>query len=61
MSTVEITSVDAQGFADEQAVLCHALERVPFDPEVYRRVEERAKAITERVRPETMFSRRPAR
>jgi hypothetical protein len=50
MSTAELATVDAQELADEQAVLRHALERSPLDPEIYRRVEERAKAITERVR-----------
>jgi hypothetical protein len=35
---------------DTQAVLRHAFERVPLDPEVARRVDERAAQITERVR-----------
>jgi hypothetical protein len=53
MSTVEKTpAIDPQELADEQAVLRHALERMPLDPEVYRRVEQRAQAITERVRRE---------
>ncbi len=52
MSIVAVTTVDARELADEQTVLRHALEQVPLDPEDYRYVEERAKAITERVRQE---------
>ena len=36
--------------ADTEAVLRHAFERVPLDPEVARRVDERAARITEKVR-----------
>ena len=35
---------------DTEAVLRHAFERVPLDPEVARRVDERAARITEQVR-----------
>ena len=36
--------------ADTQAVLRHAFDRAPLDPEVARRVDERAARITEQVR-----------
>ena len=35
---------------DTEAVLRHAFERAPLDPEVARRVDERAAQITERLR-----------
>ena len=36
--------------SDTEAVLKHAFERAPLDPEVARRVDERAARITERLR-----------
>ena len=36
--------------SDIQAVLRHAFERAPLDPEVARRVDERAARITEQIR-----------
>lgn len=36
--------------ADTEAVLRHAFERAPLDPEVARRVDERAARITEQIR-----------
>jgi hypothetical protein len=36
--------------SDTEAVLRHAFERAPLDPEVARRVDERAARITEQVR-----------
>jgi hypothetical protein len=36
--------------SDTQAVLRHAFERAPLDPEVARRIDERAARITERIR-----------
>jgi hypothetical protein len=36
--------------SDTQAVLRHAFERAPLDPEVARRVDERAARITDQVR-----------
>ena len=36
--------------SDTEAVLRHAFERAPLDPEVARRVDERAARITEHVR-----------
>ena len=35
---------------DTQAVLRHAFDRTPLDPEVARRVDERAARITEQIR-----------
>lgn len=40
---------DSEHF-DTEAVLRHAFERAPLDPEVARRVDERAAQITERLR-----------
>jgi hypothetical protein len=40
----------ASEHSDTEAVLRHAFERVPLDPEVARRVDERAARITEQVR-----------
>ncbi len=51
MSTIEAKkTIGSQELADEEAVLRHALERAPLDPEVARRVEEQADAITQRIR-----------
>ena len=36
--------------ADTEAVLKHAFGQAPLDPEVARRVDERAARITERIR-----------
>jgi hypothetical protein len=36
--------------SDTEAVLRHVFERAPLDPEVARRVDERAARITEQVR-----------
>jgi hypothetical protein len=36
--------------SDTRAVLKHAFERAPLDPEVARRVDERAARITEQIR-----------
>jgi hypothetical protein len=52
MST-EITANDSlldSERADTEAVLRHAFEGIPLDPEIARRVEERAARITERIR-----------
>lgn len=51
MSTVETndTEVDPQVEADRDAVYRHAFEGQPLDPEVDRRVRERAARITEEV------------
>ena len=52
MST-QTTAADPRAdseLSDTQAVLRHAFERVPLDPDVARRVDERAARITEQVR-----------
>ncbi len=36
--------------SDTKAVLRHAFERAPLDPEIARRVDERAARITEQIR-----------
>lgn len=36
--------------SDTEAVFKHAFERAPLDPEVARRVDERAARITEQIR-----------
>jgi hypothetical protein len=46
MSTNTQTNVDE----DAEAVLQHAFQRKPLDPDVARRVRERAAEITERIR-----------
>jgi len=49
----ETLATDALAYSehsDTQAVLRHAFERAPLDPEVARRVDERAARITEQVR-----------
>ncbi len=43
-------AVDPQEQADAEAVLRHAFQGEPLDPEVARRVRERAERITEEVR-----------
>lgn len=50
MSTAETKSgIDAQELADREAVYRHAFEGQPLDPEVARRVRERAARITEEI------------
>ena len=46
MST-ELKTADSQELADRDAVYRHAFEGEPLDPEVQRRVRERAARITE--------------
>jgi len=43
------TDPDPQERADEEAVLRHAFHGEPLDPEVARRVHERAARITEEI------------
>jgi hypothetical protein len=50
MSTAETKIVDARELADFEAVLHHAFEGTPVDPEILRRVDERADRITEEIR-----------
>jgi len=49
MSTADNSSAgpDPQELADQEAVLRHALQGGPLDPEVRRRVHERAARVTE--------------
>ncbi len=50
MSTeTKTTATDPQERADEEAVLRHAFHGEPLDPEVRRRVHERAVRITEEI------------
>jgi hypothetical protein len=49
MST-EPTVANLQDALDDEAVLRHALEGSPLDPEVVQRVETQADSITERIR-----------
>lgn len=51
MSTeTTFTSADPHEQADAEAVLRHAFEGAPLDPEVARRVDERADRITAEIR-----------
>jgi len=43
------TSIDPVALADGDAVLRHALHGEPLDPEVARRVHERAARITQKI------------
>jgi hypothetical protein len=43
------TGTDFQERADEEAVLRHAFHGEPLDPEVARRVHERAARVTEKI------------
>ncbi len=43
------TGTDSQEQADEAAVLRHAFPGKPLDPEVARRVHERAERVTEEI------------
>ncbi|HZW34191.1 MAG TPA: hypothetical protein VFF52_25940 [Isosphaeraceae bacterium] len=44
------TGSDPREQADSEAVLRHAFEGEPLDPEVARRVQQRAHCITEEIR-----------
>jgi len=50
MQTTETTDEAALEKADIEAVSRHAFEGEPLDPEVARRVHERAEKITEEIR-----------
>ncbi len=50
----EITGMDPQVRDDYQAVIKHLLDKTPLDPELVRRIEERADRITERLRQENV-------
>jgi hypothetical protein len=46
---MKTTRTDPQEHADAQAVLRHAFHGEPLDPEVSRRVHERAARVTEEI------------
>ncbi len=48
MSITEL-KIDLQEQADSDAIMRHAFEGEPLDPEVARRVEERARRVTEEI------------
>lgn len=48
-TTAKTTGDDIQARADDEAVLRHAFEGVPLDPEIRRRVHERASRVTEEI------------
>jgi len=51
MKTVDqATGIDLHEQADEEAVLRHAFEGKPLDPEIVDRVQERGRRITEEIR-----------
>jgi hypothetical protein len=52
MNTTESRALakDAQELADEQAVMQHLTEGTPIEPEVSRRVRERAQSVTDEIR-----------
>jgi hypothetical protein len=51
MKTIEQSAaIDVQQQADEEAVMRHAFDGKPLDPEVARRVQERGRRITEEIR-----------
>jgi hypothetical protein len=50
MTLEQATEMDALERADEEAVMQHFFHGVPLDPEVSRRVEERARVITDEIR-----------
>lgn len=41
---------DPQAWADHEAIMRHLIEGTPVEPELARRVQERAEKITEEVR-----------
>ena len=49
-SAVQTSGIDPQQQADEEAVIRHAFDGKPLDPEVARRVQERGRRITEEIR-----------
>ena len=50
MSTHVADTTDPVELADSQAVMEHLLRGTPLDPDVHRRVHERAAKITEELR-----------
>lgn len=55
MSTqTEIPVIDPQVMDDYHAVIKHLMDKTPLEPELARRIEERADRITERLRRENV-------
>ena len=54
VTETETTGMDPQVRDDYQAVIKHLLDKTPLDPELVRRIEERADRITERLRQENV-------
>lgn len=50
MSIDTASTIDSVEVADSKAVLEHLTQGTPLDPDVYRRVHERAAKITEELR-----------
>lgn len=52
MNTTEARPIflDPQALADAEAVMLHVINGTPVDPDLKRRVEERADRITEEIR-----------
>jgi hypothetical protein len=46
-SEVETTPIDAQDLADLNAVMRRIIDGTPVDPEITRRIRERAERVTE--------------
>jgi hypothetical protein len=51
MSTeLKITAIDQHEQADQKAILQHALQGAPLDPQVVRRVQQRSARVTQEMR-----------
>lgn len=50
----QTTGMDPQVLEDYQAVIKHILDKTPLDPDVVRRIDERADRIIERLRRENV-------
>lgn len=54
VSETETTGIDPQVMEDLRAVVKHLMDKTPLEPELRRRVDERADRITERLRRENV-------
>jgi hypothetical protein len=52
ITETQTTPIDPAVLEDLQAVIQHPQDKTPMDPELVRRVEERADRVTERLRRE---------
>ncbi|MBI1829912.1 hypothetical protein HY256_02095 [Candidatus Sumerlaeota bacterium] len=50
----EITGIDPQVMDDLRAVIKHLMDKTPLEPELARRIDERADRVTERLRRENV-------